>query len=242
MGDEPSPTGQKEYWHDRRPPVPARTASSPGSGAIPQQSADRSANPLGMPSQRRTYRNLGHPIASFVIVVISIILVSVGLLAATGGAALPVLPVRLANCAQPTAALLGAPGAQFTVAFPAGTQAPLSGPAANDWCSYAFSEADGDFARPLGFDVTATLGQAHIDGWAGVVGSVPDWVIPSELQHTSLDGASGLEAFRCDETTDRCYGWLRVSRGRLMWVVYATGNGARLPTIKAFVRSFQPVP
>src|ERR1019366_882539 len=124
MGDEPAPTGQKEYWHDKRP-VPARTASSPGSGAIPQQSADRSANPLVTPAQPRAYRNLRHPIASFVIVVISIILVSVGLLAVTGGAALPVPPVRLANCAQPTAALLGVPGAQFRAAFPGGTQAPL---------------------------------------------------------------------------------------------------------------------
>ena len=241
MGDEPAPTGQKEYWHDKRP-VPTRTASSPGSGAIPQQSADRSANSPGTPSQRRTYRNLGHPIASFVLTVLVVILVSVGLLAATGGGALPVPLVPLADCAQPTASLLGVPGAQFTAAFPAGTRAPLSGPAANDWCSYAFSEADGDFARPLGFDVTATLGQAHIDGWAGVVGSVPDWVIPSELQHTSLDGASGLEAFRCDETTDWCYGWERVSRGLVTWVVSATGNGTRLPTIKAFVRSFQPAP
>lgn len=62
----------------------------------------------------------------------------------------------------------------------------------------------------------------------------------AELQHISLDGASGLEAFRCDETTDWCYGWLKVSRGRVIWVVSATGNGARLPSIKAFVRSFQP--
>jgi len=211
MGDEPAPTWQKEYWHDKRP-VPTRTASSPGSGAIPQQSADRSANSPGTPSQRRTYRNLGHPIASFVLTVLVVILVSVGLLAATGGGALPVPLVPLADCAQPTASLLGVPGAQFTAAFPAGTRAPLSGPAANDWCSYAFSEAAGDSARPLGFHFTATLGQAHIGGWGGVAGSVPDWASPSELQHTSRDGAAGLEAFRCDETTDWCYGWLRVSR------------------------------
>src|ERR1017187_7174775 len=138
MGDEPAPTGQKEYWHDHRL-LPAPTASSPA-----EQATQRPANPLVTPAQPRAYRNLRHPIASFVIVVISIILVSVGLLAVTGGAALPVPPVRLANCAQPTAALLGVPGAQFRAAFPGGTQAPLSGPAANDWCSYAFSEADGD--------------------------------------------------------------------------------------------------
>jgi hypothetical protein len=235
MSDDPVITGQKEYWHDNR--VPAPTASSPG-----EQAREHPVNSLVTPAQPRAYRNLRHPIASFVIAVIAVILIAVGVLAVTGSGALPIPPIRLANCAQPTAVLLGAPGAQFTANFPAGVRAPLLGPAANDWCSYGFSEADGDSARPLDFNVTATSGQVHVDGWAGVVGMEPYWVIPSELQHISLDGASGLEAFRCDETTDWCYGWLRVSRGRLMWVVYATGNGARLPTIKAFVRSFQPVP
>ena len=153
---------------------------------------------------------------------------------------MPVPPIRLADCAKPTASLLGAPGAQFTADFPAGVRAPLLGPAANDWCSYGSFETDGDSARPLDFIVTATSGQAHIDGWAGIVGSVPDWVIPSDLSRVSLDGASGLEAFQCDANTDWCYGWLRVARGPVTWVVSATGNGTRLPTIKAFVRSFQP--
>jgi hypothetical protein len=234
MSDDPVITGQKEYWHDNR--VPAPTASSPA-----EQATEHPPNPLVTPAQPRAYRNLRHPIASFVIVVIAIILVSVGVLAVTGSGALPIPPIRLANCAHPTSALLGAPGAQFTADFPAGVGAPLLGPAANDWCSYMSFEADGDSARPLDFNVTATWGQAHIDGWAGVVGLVPYWVIPSELQHISLDGASGLEVFRCEEVTDWCYGWLRVSRGRVTWVVSATGNGARLPIIKAFVRSFQPV-
>jgi hypothetical protein len=234
MGDEPAPTGQKEYWHDHRL-LPAPTASSPA-----EQATQRPANPLVTPSQPRSYRNLRHPIASFVIVVIAIILVSVGVLAVTGSGALPIPPIRLADCAKPTAALLGAPGAQFTADFPAGVRAPLLGPAANDWCSYGFSEADGDSARSLDFSVNASSGQVHVNGWFGGVGTVPDWVIASELQHVSLDGASGLEAFRCDETTDWCYGWLKVSRGRVIWVVSATGNGARLQTIRAFLGSFQP--
>ena len=48
--------------------------------------------------------------------------------------------------------------------------------------------------------------------------------------------------FQCTERSDWCYGWLRVSRGRVMWVVTASGNDARLPTIKAFLRSFRPAP
>ena len=163
MGDEPAPTGQKDYWHDNHL-VPAPTASSPA-----EQSTEHPANPLVTPAQPRAYRNLRHPIASFVIVVIAIILVSVGVLAVTGSGALPIPPIRLADCAEPTAALLGAPGAQFTADFPADVRMPLLGPAANDWCSYGSFEADGDAARPLDFIVTATSGQAHIDGWARIV-------------------------------------------------------------------------
>jgi hypothetical protein len=233
MGDEPAPTGQKEYWHDNR--VPAATASSPG-----DQATEHPANPLVEPAQPRAYRNLRHPIVGFMIVVIALILVSVGVLAVTGSGALPIPPIRLANCAHPTSALIGAPGAQFTADFPAGVRMPLLGPAANDWCSYGFSEADGDSARPLDFNVTATSGQVHVRGWSGIVGMEPYWVIPSDLKRVSRDGASGLEALQCDETTDWCFGWLKLSRGRVIWVVSATGNGARLPTIRAFVGSFQP--
>ncbi len=234
MGDEPSPTGQKEYWHDKRL-LSAPTASSPGEQAIEHQ-----AIPLVTLAPPRTYRNLRHPIASFVIVIIAVILVSVSLLAVTGSAALPIPPIRLADCAKPTAALLGAPGAQFTADFPPGVRAPFSGPAVNDYCTYGSSETDGDSARPLSFIVTATSGQVHVNGWSGVVGIEPYWVIPSDLKHVSRDGAAGLEAFRCDEATDWCFGWLRVARGRVIWVVSATGNGARLPTIRAFVGSFHP--
>jgi hypothetical protein len=236
MSDERAQTGEKEYWHDKRL-VPAHTAPRPA-----KLSADCSVDAAATPPPPRALRNLRHPIATFVVIVLAIILLSVGLLAATGGAALPVLPVRLADCAKPTASTLGAPGAQFTAAFPAGVRAPFSSPAVNDYCTYGSSEADGDSARPLDFLVTATSGEPHVNGWTGLLGTEPYWVVPSKLQHVSFDGASGLEAFRCDETTDWCFGWLKVSRGHVIWVVSGTGNGARLLTIKAFMGSFHPAP
>lgn len=239
MSDEPVPKEGKEYWHDKRLGS-NRVTSSARQGPDPQ-SADSPVSPVVSPPRVRTYRNLRHPIASFVLAVLAVILVGMGLLAVTGNAALPVPPLKLAACAPPHSALLGAPGAQFTADFPIGLRPPFLGPAVNDWCFYGFSEDDGDYARPLAFGITATYGQVHENGWSvGGVGSVPYWVTPSDLRRVSVGGATGLEAFQCTERTDWCYGWMRVSRGRAMWVVTASGNDARLPTIKAFVRSFQP--
>jgi hypothetical protein len=241
MTDESVPTGEKEYWHDKR----LGTARSGGPSAPrgpDRQAADSPTRPVVTPSPVRTYRNLHHPIASFVLVVLAVILVGVGLLAVTGNGALWGPPVKLAACAPPHSALLGASGAQFTADFLVGPRPPFSGPAVNDWCFYAFSEDDGDYARPLDFSITTTYGQVHENGWsAGDIGSLPHWVTPSELRRVSVGGATGLEAFQCTERTDWCYGWLRVSRGRVMWVVTASGNDARLPSITAFVRSFRPV-
>ena len=239
MSDEPVPTGEKEYWHDKRLGASrARTSARPGPD---RQAEDSPARPVVTPPRVRTCRNLRHPIATFVLVVLAVILVGVGLLAVTDKGALPVPPLRLAGCSPPRSSLLGAPGAQFTADFPVGPRAPFLGPAVNDWCFYAFSENDGDYARPLAFSITATYGQVHENGWsAGGDGSVPYWVTPADLWRVSVGGATGLEAFQCIARTDWCYGWLRVSRGRVMWVVTASGNDGRLPTIKAFVRSFHP--
>ena len=234
MSDGPTPSAEKEYWHDKRLATPP-----PRIAPEPQHPAASVA-----PAVVKTFRNLRHPLVSFVVTVLVVILVGVALLTATGGGALPVPTIPLANCAPPTADVLGAHGAQFTADFPVGVKAPLLGPAANDYCSYVYSAIDGDFARPLALVVTATSGQVHVPGWGGGEGidRVPYWwVIPSELRHVSLDGASGLEAFRCEKATDWCYGWLRVSLGRVTWVVNATGNGARLSTLKAFMLSFRPV-
>ena len=240
MSDGFQPSTEKEYWHDNR----LGTARSGGPSAPrgpDRQTADSQARPVVTPPSETTYRDLRHPIASFVLVVLTVILVGVGLLAVTGNGALPGPPLKLAACAPPHSALLGAPGAQFTADFPVGPRPPFLGPAVNDWCFYAFSEDDGDYARPLGFSITATYGQVHENGWsAGGIGSVPYWVMPSDLRRVSVGGATGLEAFQCTERTDWCYGWLRVSRGRVTWVVTASGNDARLPTITAFVRSFRP--
>jgi len=237
MSGETVPTGEKEYWHDKR----LESSRAATSSALPGPVGQSAVSPVVTPPPVRTYRNLRHPIASFVLVVLAVILVGVGLLAVTGNAALPVPPLKLADCAPPNSALLGAPGAQFTADFPIGPRPPFLGPAANDWCFYAFSEDDGDYARPLAFSITATYGQVHETGWsAGGVGSVPYWAAPSDLRRVSVGGAAGLEAFQCTERTDWCYGWLRVSRGRVMWVVTASGNDASLPTITAFLRSFRP--
>ena len=88
MSDERAQTGEKDYWHDKRL-VPAHTAPRPA-----KLSADCSVDAAATPPPPRALRNLWHPIATFVVIVLAIILLSVGLLAATGGAALPVLPVR----------------------------------------------------------------------------------------------------------------------------------------------------
>jgi len=239
MSDETVPTGEKEYWHDKRLGS-NRAATSARQGPEPQSAASP-AGPVVTPPPVRTYRNLRHPIASFVLVVLVVILVGVGLLAVTGNGALSVPPLKLADCAPPHSALLGAPGAQFTADFPVGPRPPFLGPAVNNYCFYAFSENDGDYARPLAFSITATDGQVHETGWSAGGGSAPFWVVPSDLRRASVGGATGLEAFQCTERTDWCYGWLRVSWGRVIWVVTASGNDARLPTITAFVRSFRPV-
>jgi hypothetical protein len=240
MGDGCQPSTEKEYWHDKRVGAARSGGSSAPRGPV-REAVDSPARPVVTPPRIRTYRNLRHPIASFVLVVLAVILVGVGLLAVTGNGALSVPPLKFAACAPPHSALLGAPGAQFTADFPAGPRPPFLGPAVNDWCFYAFSEDDGDYARPLSFSITATSGKVHEIGWsAGGVGSPPSWVIPSDLRRVSVGGATGLEAFRCDERSDWCYVWLGVSRGRVAWAVTASGNDERLPTIKAFLRSFRP--
>lgn len=236
MSDETVPTGEKEYWHDKR----LESSRAAASSALPGFVGQSAVSPVATPPPVRTYRNLRHPIASFVTVVLVVILVGVGLLAVTGNGALSFPPLKLANCAPPHSALLGAPGAQFTADFPVGPRRPFLGPAVNDYCFYAFSENDGDYARPLAFSITATDGKVHETGWSAGGGSAPSWVIPSDLRRVSVGRATGLQAFQCAPRTDWCYGWMHVSRGPVMWVVTASGNDARLATIKAFLRSFRP--
>jgi hypothetical protein len=135
MSDELTPIGEKEYWHDKRP------GSSRAAASLPRRTSDRPAvAATGLqvvtPTPVRTIRDLRHPIAVFVLATLAVISVVVGLLAVTGDGALPVPPMRLANCARPGSPVLGASGAQFTAAFPAGSLAPLRGPAVNDWCFY----------------------------------------------------------------------------------------------------------
>jgi hypothetical protein len=94
MSGDLVPTGEKEYWHDKRL-ASNRAAASARQGPDPQ-SADSPVSPVVSPPKVRTYRNLRHPIASFVLVVLAVILVGVGLLAVTGNGALSVPPLKLA--------------------------------------------------------------------------------------------------------------------------------------------------
>ncbi|MGD1012737.1 MAG: hypothetical protein ABR925_09460 [Acidimicrobiales bacterium] len=242
MSDVVGPPGEKEYWHDKRLGS-GRTRASPALPAPGRQLGDSSSQPVITRGPMRTFRDLRHPLASFLLLVLALILVGVGLLDATGNGALPVPVLRLADCASANSPLLGARGAQFSADFPVAPRPPFLGPAVNDWCMYVFSENDGDYARPLVFGVVATSGAMHENGWSsGDFGSPPYWATRSDLRRVTAGGAAGLEAFQCDQRTDWCYGWLRVSRGRVEWVVTASGNGTRLPRIMAFVRSFRPAP
>jgi len=233
-----APSGEKKYWQDRRP-LSAAT-SSPGLSAdqLRQQRQRQPVRPASM-SLVRTIPNLRHPIAAFVLAILAIIFIGVGLLAATGEGALPKPPLQLADCAQATATLLGAPGAQFTVSFPAGAR--VSG-ISNNWCLYGYTADNGDAARPLQFGVSATSGPVRVNGIIVRTRGTPDWANASNTTLVARDGATGSEAFQCDQQTDWCYGWLRVSRSRATWVVSASSDSANLPTIEAFMRSFQPAP
>ena len=123
MSDGFQPSTEKEYWHDKR--LGTARAGGPSAPRGPDRpAADSPARPVVTSPPVTTYRNLRHPIASFVLVVLAVILAGVGLLAVTGNGALPGPPLKLAACAPPHSALLGAPGAQFTADFPVGPRPP----------------------------------------------------------------------------------------------------------------------
>jgi len=233
MSDEPAPVIAKEYWRDKRLGVGPPRVPPPGR----QANLPRNGNEL-----RAMHRNLRHPLMSFLVVILAVILASVGLLAATGGGALSSPQLRLADCAPAKAALLGAPGAQFTASFLDPAPRPFAGPAVDGSCSYAISWTDGDPARPLSFAVTASAADVHVPGWSDGVAQLPEWIASRYLRRVSRDGASGWEAFECKDTVDWCYGWLKLTRGRATWVATATGNAKRLASIEAFADSLRPAP
>jgi hypothetical protein len=238
MSLNPDEVGGKEYWHDKA--LASRQGATPADGSRTghPQRTDGPGQTLAR-SRARKYRNLRHPIAGFVGTIVAIILVTAGLLAATGGGALPVAPVRIADCAMPSAALLGPPGAQFSVAFPDRAGVAGDGPG---FCGYGMTRATGDVARPLELSASVLSGPFRVNGVSvtGGLNARPFWVTASELTPVSRNGARGLEAFGCDARTDRCYGWLGLARGRLTWGVAASGDIASLRAIKAFVLSFKP--
>jgi hypothetical protein len=190
---------------------------------------------LFIPPPPRTIPNLRHPIASFVAAIVAVVLLGVCVLAATGQGALPLPALEVANCGPPTSTLLGAPGAQFTANLPADARLV----ALDNACSYVFS-ADPTGARTLVLGVNAYSGAVSEEGAPVSYGARPGWVLPAEVQRVSRDGTGGSEAFRCNARLDWCYGWLQVRRRHVTWVVLASGNGASLRTLEAFVRSFQP--
>jgi hypothetical protein len=236
------PGGEKQYWHDRR--LDASRAAAPSTGQMaerPRQTWDRSAvAAVVTPLPPGTIPNLRHPIAAFVLVVLAVIFVGVGVLAASGQGALPLPPIRLASCAKPNSKLLGPRGARFAAAFPKGR---VLGEGAEDidQCGYVEQVGTVNPQRLNGFSVTAVFGPTTInaDTYSGYA-VTPSWVGPAAVAPVSLNGASGVEDARCDQQLDWCQGWLRASRGQAKWVVLAGGNGASLPRIEAFLRSFQP--
>ena len=233
---------EKQYWHDRRPlPRPPAT-SSPGEMADQLRAQGRQAavrRRFARPAAR-TIPNLRHPIATFLSAVVAVILVGVGVLAISGDGALPLPRPTLASCAEPGAAVLGPPGARFIAAFPPG-RVLATGAEGVDLCDYRELAAIASPLRLNGFSVTAVFGPLTVsnmtyNGYA----VTPSWVGPAPIAPVFRRGAKGSEAVRCDEGLDWCQGWLRLSRGRAKWVVYAGGNGASLAKIKAFLRTFQP--
>jgi hypothetical protein len=246
MSDDPqdSPPVEKEYWHDRRREA-ARAAgalASSRSDGIRPTREDDSVSAATVVSHFRTSRALRHPIASFLVTVVAVIVLGVCLLAATGGGALGYPPVRLSDCAPANSALLGPRGAEFTAAFPAG-RVYVEPAEVLDICGYVHPMKTATSQLFGGFVVTAVYGalSLHGDTYFGYR-MTPSWVQPGDEVSISRRSASGIEAVRCDEARNWCQGWLRLSRGRARWVLSAGSDGRSLQTIELFLRSFQPAP
>ena len=162
--------------------------------------------PVVTPLPLRTIPNLRHPIAAFVLVILAVILVGVGVLAASGQAALPLPPIKLASCAKPNSALLGPRGARFTVSFPKGR---VLGEEAEDidQCGYVEQVGTVNPQQLNGFNVTAIFGPTTVNGDAYFGYDVtPSWVAQAAVAPVSLNGASGVEDVRCDQQLDWCQG------------------------------------
>ena len=214
-------------------------ASSRSDGIRPTREDD-SVSAATVVSHFRTSRALRHPIASFLVTVVAVIVLGVCLLAATGGGALGYPPVRLSDCAPANSALLGPRGAEFTAAFPAG-RVYVEPAEVLDICGYVHPMKTATSQLFGGFVVTAVYGalSLHGDTYFGYR-MTPSWVQPGDEVSISRRSASGIEAVRCDEARNWCQGWLRLSRGRARWVLSAGSDGRSLQTIELFLRSFQP--
>jgi hypothetical protein len=184
MSDDPqdSPPVEKEYWHDRRREA-ARAAgalASSRSDGIRPTREDDSVSAATVVSHFRTSRALRHPIASFLVTVVAVIVLGVCLLAATGGGALGYPPVRLSDCAPANSALLGPRGAEFTAAFPAG-RVYVEPAEVLDICGYVHPMKTATSQLFGGFVVTAVYGalSLHGDTYFGYR-VTPSWVQPGE--------------------------------------------------------------
>ncbi len=239
-----SPPVEKEYWHDRRHEA-ARAAAALASLRSDDIRPTREDDPVSaasVPSPFRTSRTLRHPIASFLVTVVAVIVLGVCLLAATGGGALGFPPVRVSDCAPPNAPLLGPRGAEFTAAFPVG-RVYVEPVEVLDMCGYFHPVKTATSQLFSGFGVTAVYGALSLHGYTYFgYGLTPAWVEPSEEVSVSRRGASGSEAVRCDEALNWCQGWLRLRRGRARWDLSAGGDGGSLHAVELFLRSFQPAP
>jgi hypothetical protein len=77
-------SGEKQYWHDRRLEASRAVASSTGQMAdqVRRQGNQPAAGPVVTPLPLRTISKLRHPVAAFVLVIVAVIFVGVGVMAA----------------------------------------------------------------------------------------------------------------------------------------------------------------
>ena len=194
-------------------------------------------------------RKLRHPIATFVVMVLAVITIGVGIVAATTNQT-----------------VYGPSWGRFTAAFPGRVDVVHSGPVA--------TAADNDPARYLTVNYYANQ---PFNGWVGYA-PLSTAILPPDLRAVSVstiagDGpgpgrvsamrlvadpsggylsapgvsedervADGLKVITLGPVCDygQCDGELVVSNGRVAWDVLAASNGS-VSAVESFLDSFQPI-
>lgn len=208
----------KEYWHPR--PVATKGPEIPPDGNAPH----RSESSTGVIVARATHR-LGHPIATFILGVVAVVLLGVAVLAVTGNGALRYPPPQVARCAPSGSRVLGPPGARFTIEFPR-RAALLALPRE---CQYLSVGGPGPH-----FGVEAMVGPDNYSSIAEIMGS------RAVIRNVSRLGPRAVEGFVCNKQVGGCFGLLQASWGNAHWQVMMSGR-ASPSEIMTFFQSFQPL-